>query len=117
MPSRPSRDLPQREKMKSVQEERIPLQVGSELRIKNNGEITVSNPELELAQNITAADAVLSYRFDRETGEHFCVCLTRSPTTNMSEYIAGTISSCCWGAPDHQIYSLAVFRLSYPSST
>jgi hypothetical protein len=28
---------------------KIPMQVGSELRIKNNGEIIVDNPELELA--------------------------------------------------------------------
>ena len=53
-----------------MQEERIPLQVGSELRIKNNGEISVSNPEVELAEQIRAADAILSYRFNRETGEH-----------------------------------------------
>jgi hypothetical protein len=49
---------------------RIPLQVGSELRIRNNGELSVSNPavEEELAQD--AADAVLDYRFDPQTGEH-----------------------------------------------
>jgi len=49
---------------------RIPLQVGSELRLKNSGEIIVSNPELELAIPTTGADAVLYYRFDRESGEH-----------------------------------------------
>jgi len=48
----------------------IPLQVGSELRIKKNGELTVGNPEVELADQIAAADAVLSYRFDPKTGEH-----------------------------------------------
>jgi len=48
----------------------IPLQVGSELRIKNNGEIVVDNPELELAEDTSAADAVLSYRFDAKSGEH-----------------------------------------------
>jgi hypothetical protein len=48
----------------------IPLQVGSELRITNDGEITVDNPELELAVDTAAADAVLSYRFDPKTGEH-----------------------------------------------
>jgi hypothetical protein len=48
----------------------IPLQVGTELRIKNNGEIRVDNPELELAGQTSAADAVLSYRFDAELGEH-----------------------------------------------
>jgi hypothetical protein len=49
---------------------RVPLQVGSELRIKNNGEVTIDNPEIELAQQEAAADAVLSYRFDKATGEH-----------------------------------------------
>lgn len=48
----------------------IPLQVGTELRIKNNGEIRVDNPELELAEQRSAADAVLSYRFDSKVGEH-----------------------------------------------
>jgi hypothetical protein len=49
---------------------RITLQVGSELRIKNNGEVVVSNPELELAEDRASADAVLSYRFDRARKEH-----------------------------------------------
>ncbi len=57
---------------------RIPLQVGSELRIRNNGELRVSNPTLEImgddqgnALNPEAgADAALDYRFDPETGEH-----------------------------------------------
>jgi hypothetical protein len=49
---------------------RIPLQVGSEIRIKKSGELRLDNPELELADQIDAADAVLSYRFDPETGEH-----------------------------------------------
>jgi len=49
---------------------RIPLQVGSELRIRNNGEIIVDNPEIELAEDTRAADAVLSYRFDQKRGEH-----------------------------------------------
>lgn len=52
------------------EEMQIPLQTGSELRIKNNGEIVLDNPELELAEGTKAADAVLSYRFDRSTGEH-----------------------------------------------
>ena len=45
---------------------RIPLQVGSELRIRNSGELRVSqrlNPE-------KAADAALDYHFDPETAEH-----------------------------------------------
>jgi hypothetical protein len=49
---------------------RIPLQVGSELRIRNNGEVNVSNPTVESAPSLDAADAVLDYRFDAQTGEH-----------------------------------------------
>jgi hypothetical protein len=49
---------------------KIPLQVGSELRIKKNGELSVDNPELELSEQASAADAVLSYHFDPQTGEH-----------------------------------------------
>jgi hypothetical protein len=48
----------------------VPMQVGATLRIRNNGEIIVDNPELELAADITAADAVLSYQFDSKAGEH-----------------------------------------------
>jgi hypothetical protein len=51
-------------------ETKIPLQVGSELRIKNNGDIVIDNPELELAADDRAADAVLVYRFDAKVGEH-----------------------------------------------
>ena len=49
---------------------RIPLQVGSELRIRNDGEISVSNPTIEAAPAQDAADAVLDYRFDPQTSEH-----------------------------------------------
>lgn len=49
---------------------KIPLQVGSELRIKNNGDVVIDNPELELVGDDRAADAVLMYRFDPEAGEH-----------------------------------------------
>jgi hypothetical protein len=51
-------------------ETKIPLQVGSELRIKNNGDIVIDNPELELAADDRVADAVLVYRFDAKAGEH-----------------------------------------------
>src|SRR5438445_2008716 len=51
-------------------EMRIPMQVGTEFRIRNNGDIILDNPELELAADTAAADAVLSYRFDSESGEH-----------------------------------------------
>lgn len=49
---------------------RIPLQVHSELRIKKTGEIGVSNPSVGLGPNDLAASAVISYRFDEQTGEH-----------------------------------------------
>jgi hypothetical protein len=51
-------------------EVKIPPQVGSELRIKNTGEIAIINPELELMNDDAAADAVLVYRFDRQADEH-----------------------------------------------
>ena len=54
----------------SSNETKISLQVGSELRIKNNGDIVIDNPELELAADDRAADAVLIYRFDARAGEH-----------------------------------------------
>ncbi len=49
---------------------RIPLQIGSELRIRNTGEVSVSNPTVEAAPSQDAADAILDYRFDPQTGEH-----------------------------------------------
>jgi hypothetical protein len=55
---------------KSPAEVRIPMQVGTEFRIRNNGDIILDNPELELAADPAAADAVLSYRFDSDSGEH-----------------------------------------------
>jgi hypothetical protein len=48
----------------------IPMQVGSELRIRNDGTIIMDNPELELARDQEAADAVLMYRFDSAAGIH-----------------------------------------------
>ena len=51
-------------------ETKISLQVGSALRIKNNGDIVIDNPELELAADDRAADAVLVYHFDARAGEH-----------------------------------------------
>jgi hypothetical protein len=41
------------------EEMKIVLQVGTELRVTNKGEVVVSNPELELAREDRAADAVL----------------------------------------------------------
>ena len=56
--------------MAVTEQMRIVLQVGSELRVNNKGEIVVSNPELELAREESAADAVLLYRFDPQSGQH-----------------------------------------------
>ena len=57
--------------MKSdANETKIVLQVGSSVRIKNNGDIVLDNPELELVGEDHAADAVLMYRFDPAAGEH-----------------------------------------------
>jgi len=58
----------------------IPMQVGSVLRIKNSGEIIVSNPELELARDPDAADAVLLYYFDPVSNEH--IIRLREPAAN-----------------------------------
>lgn len=49
---------------------KIVLQVGAELRVKNNGDVIMGNPELVLAEEDGAADAVLLYRFDAKVGEH-----------------------------------------------
>ena len=49
---------------------RVPMQVGSELRIRNSGEVTVNNPTIETGSALEAADAVLDYRYDPQTGEH-----------------------------------------------
>jgi len=49
---------------------KIVLQVGAELRIRNNGDLILDNPELELEREERAADAVLLYRFEASTGEH-----------------------------------------------
>jgi hypothetical protein len=49
---------------------KIVLQVGSELRVSNSGDITLDNPELELLGEDRAADAMLLYRFDPKAGTH-----------------------------------------------
>jgi hypothetical protein len=49
---------------------KIVLQVGAELRIRNNGDLFMDNPELELEREASAADAVFLYRFDAVSGEH-----------------------------------------------
>ena len=54
----------------------IPMQVGAELRIKQSGEVVVDNPEIEMAEDRASADAVLSYRFDRDAGEYILRLVT-----------------------------------------
>jgi hypothetical protein len=49
---------------------KIVLQVGTELRICNNGDVIVDNPAIELAAESGAADAVILYRFNEKAGEH-----------------------------------------------
>jgi hypothetical protein len=56
--------------MAASDEMKIVMQVGNELRITKNGEVIVSNPELELAQDDNAADAVFFYKFNPSSGEH-----------------------------------------------
>ena len=56
--------------MPANEEMKIVLQVGSELRVTNKGEVVVGNPELELVGEDRAADAVLLYRFNPQKGEH-----------------------------------------------
>jgi hypothetical protein len=56
--------------MARTDEMKIVLQVGTVLRVNNKGEVMASNPELELAREEPAADAVLLYRFDPRAGEH-----------------------------------------------
>jgi len=52
------------------QPEYIPLQVGSELRITQTGEVRLDNPTLESGPNEAAADAVITYYLDPQTREH-----------------------------------------------
>lgn len=52
------------------QPEYIPLQVGSELRITQDGEIRLDNPTIESGPNEVAADAVITYYLDPRTREH-----------------------------------------------
>jgi hypothetical protein len=54
----------------SGDETTIVLQVGTELRITNKGEIILGNPELELSREERAADATIIYKFDPNRGEH-----------------------------------------------
>jgi hypothetical protein len=49
---------------------KITLQVGAELRVRNNGDVIMDNPGIELANEQPAADATILYRFDARAGEH-----------------------------------------------
>jgi phage gp45-like len=51
-------------------ETKIVLQVGSTVRLTKEGDVVLDNPEIELARETNAADAVLSYIFDAKTGSH-----------------------------------------------
>jgi hypothetical protein len=66
---------------------RIPLQIGSELRIRNSGEISVSNPTLETGPDQQDADAILDYRFDAHTAEHV-LRLVRPPARSQRKRAA-----------------------------
>ena len=52
------------------QPEYIPLQVGSELRITQTGQVRLDNPTVESGPNEAAADAVITYYLDPQTHEH-----------------------------------------------
>lgn len=51
-------------------ETKIVLQVGSTVRLTKTGDIVIDNPEIELSREQNAADAVLSYAFDAQSGSH-----------------------------------------------
>lgn len=70
---------------------RIPLQVGSELRIRNTGEISVSNPTVEPGLGQEDADAILDYRFDAQTAQH--VLRLMRPTSQHAKKTHGTVKS------------------------
>jgi hypothetical protein len=53
-----------------VAESKIVLQVGSTVRLTKTGDIVSDNPEIELSREQNAADAMLSYTFDPQTGSH-----------------------------------------------
>jgi hypothetical protein len=54
----------------SAEGTKIVLQVGAELRVRNNGDVIMDNPAIELANDDRASDAVILYRFDAKDGEH-----------------------------------------------
>lgn len=51
-------------------EMKMTLQVGSTVRLTKTGDVVIDNPEIELSREPNAADAVLSYQFDPQTGSH-----------------------------------------------
>ncbi len=56
--------------MPTTEVTRIPMQIGTEVRIKASGELAVSNPETEIQPSEAAASAILTYYRDPQTGEH-----------------------------------------------
>ena len=60
-------------------ETKISLQVGSELRIKNNGDIVIDNPELELAADDRAETQCWFTASTRRPASMCFVCSNRWP--------------------------------------
>jgi len=60
-------------------ETKISLQVGSELRIKNNGDIVIDNPELELAADDAQRTLCWFIASTRRAASMFCGCSNRWP--------------------------------------
>lgn len=72
---------------------KIVLQVGEELRIRNNGDIVVDNPELEL-EGKTAQQTLCFYTDStRNPASMSCVCWIPWPTTSMSKCTGPTIKT------------------------
>lgn len=74
---------------------KIVLQVGEELRIRNNGDLVVDNPELELAGEDRAADAVLYTALTRKRASTSCGCWILWRITSTLRCIAATIEIFC----------------------
>lgn len=69
----------------------IPLQVGSEVHIKNNGEIRVDNSELELAKQQARLMRFSHIASIQNLASTSYACLIRLPTTGISDSTAGAI--------------------------
>src|ERR1700694_4514716 len=73
--------------MSASEEMEIVLQVGTVLRITNKGEVILSNPELELAREEPAADAVILYRFNPTTRGRYIGGTTRQGPAGLGRAI------------------------------